>query len=267
MKILFSSIYLFGSLICLAQDFNISGQVLDEYDEGLPGANVLIKSTSEGVATNIDGTFSINAFSDTTLVFSFIGYKTLEIPVNGRSIIDLNMVTDAGELDEVIVVGYGTQEKINMTGSVSTIDDKTLTTVPVANTSNLISGRAPGGITRQNSGLPGGENTQIRIRSYSEAPLVLVDGVQMDFSRVDPNDIASISVLKDASAAVYGARAGNGVILVTTKRGEKGVPRISYNSSITFQSATRFLEHVSASEYVELVREANLNDFDDANAT
>ena len=122
-------------------------------------------------------------------------------------------------------------------------------------------------MTRQNSGLPGGENTQIRIRGFSEAPLVLVDGVQMDFSRVDQNDIASISVLKDASAAVYGARAGNGVILVTTKRGEEGTPKISFSSSYTSQSATAFLEHVTPSQYVELVREANFNDFSDANAT
>ena len=156
---------------------------------------------------------------------------------------------------------------MNVTGSVSTIKNDELTLVPVPNTSNLLSGRVPGVMSRQNSGLPGGENTQIRIRSFSEAPLILVDGVQMDFSRIDQNDIASISILKDASAAVYGARAGNGVVLVTTKRGEKGTPNISYNSSFTLQSATQFLEHVSASQYVELVREANLNDFADANAT
>ena len=122
-------------------------------------------------------------------------------------------------------------------------------------------------MTRQNSGLPGGENTQIRIRSFSEAPLILVDGVQMDFSRIDQNDIASISILKDASAAVYGARAGNGVILVTTRRGSDGTPKISFSSSYSAQSATAFLDHVSPSQYVELIREANLNDFSDANTT
>ena len=168
-------------------------------------------------------------------------------------------------MSEVLVIGYGSQEKINVTGSVATIKQEDLISVPVANTSNLIAGKVPGVMTRQNSGLPGGENTQIRIRSFSESPLVLVDGVPMDFSRIDQNDIANISVLKDASAAVYGARAGNGVILVTTKRGEDGAPKISFSSNYTTQSATAFLEHVTPSQYVELVREANLNDFFDAN--
>ena len=207
------------------------------------------------------------AYSDSTLEISFSGYQRQEIAINGRSSLNISLELNVELLNEVIVVGYGSQEKINLTGSVATINQQELTSVPVANTSNLLAGRVPGVMTRQNSGLPGGENTQIRIRSFSEAPLILVDGVQMDFSRIDQNDIASISILKDASAAVYGSKAGNGVVLVTTKRGEKGTPKISFNSSLTLQSATAFLEHVSSSQYVELVREANLNDFADANST
>ena len=167
----------------------------------------------------------------------------------------------------MVVVGYGSEQKINLTGGVATIKNEELTLVlPVTKLLKSFSRRIPGVMTEPNSGLPGGENTQIRIRSFSEL-LILVDGVQMDFSRIDQNDIESISVLKDASAAVYGARAGNGVVLVTTKRGQSGKPKISYSSNLTLQSATAFLDHVNASQYVELVREANLNDFNDTNAT
>ena len=245
----------------------INGRVTDKEGEGLPGATVVIKGTTEGTITDFDGNFVLEAPINSTLEISFIGFMSQQIIFTGQESLNIILLADIEKLSEVVVVGYGTQKKINLTGSVATIDKEKLTAVPVANSANLLSGRAPGVMARQNSGLPGGENTQIRIRSFSEAPLVLVDGVQMDFSRVDPNDIASISVLKDAAAAVYGARAGNGVILVTTKRGVGGAPTISYSSSITFQSATAFLNHVNPSQYVELVREANLNDFGDANST
>ena len=152
----------------------------------------------------------------------------------------LKINTDIGVFAKLVVGGYGENAK---SGDAELPVLEELINVPVANTSNLIAGKMPGVMTRQNSGLPGGENTQIRIRGFSESPLVLVDGVQMDFSRVDQNDIASISVLKDASAAVYGARAGNGVILVTTKRGQEGAPKISFSSSYTSQSATAFIAH------------------------
>ena len=250
-----------------AQNYSINGKITDEDGNGLPGATIIIKGTTTGTISDINGDFSLFAFEDTTLIISFSGYKRQEISVNGKTTIDIQLIPDIETLKEVVVVGYGSQEKINITGSVATIKQEELISVPVANTSNLIAGKVPGVMTRQNSGLPGGENTQIRIRGFSEAPLVLVDGVQMDFSRVDQNDIASISVLKDASAAVYGARAGNGVILVTTKRGQEGAPKISFSSSYTSQSATAFLEHVTPSQYVELVREANFNDFSDPNAT
>ena len=179
----------------------------------------------------------------------------------------LDIILKAGAiLDEVVVVGYGKEKKVNLTGSVASISNEELTRVPVANSSNLLSGRAPGVITRQNSGLPGGEDTQIRIRGFANSPLILVDGVQTDFSRVDPNDIESVNVLKDASAAVYGARAGNGVILITTKRGKEGKPRISYNGTYSVQEAISFMQHVNPAQYVELWRESNLLDGNDPNA-
>ena len=266
-KTLFFITFILINYSGISQNHQIKGRITDEEGNGLPGATIIIKETTIGTISDINGDFSLFAFKDTTLIISFSGYKREEINVNGKSTIDIQLTPDIETLKEVVVVGYGSQEKINITGSVATINQEKLISVPVANTSNLIAGKLPGVMTRQNSGLPGGENTQIRIRGFSEAPLVLVDGVQMDFSRVDQNDIASISVLKDASAAVYGARAGNGVILVTTKRGEEGAPKISFSSSYTSQSATAFLEHVTPSQYVELVREANFNDFSDANAT
>ena len=267
MKKLYFFALLLMQLSSYAQDHIIQGIVSDENDEGLPGATIIIKGTTIGTVTDINGEFSLKAFPDTLIIVSYSGYERQEISIDNQTILNIKLTPDVETLKEVVVVGYGAQEKINITGSVATIKQEELVTVPVANTSNLIAGKVPGVMTRQNSGLPGGENTQIRIRGFSQAPLVLVDGVQMDFSRVDQNDIASISVLKDASAAVYGARAGNGVILVTTKRGEEGAPKISFNSSFTSQSATSFLEHVTPSQYVELIREANLNDFSDADAT
>ena len=250
-----------------AQEKNINGKVSDENNEGLPGATIIIKGTTKGTVSDINGSFMLDVNEYDTITVSFSGYIKKDIPVTNKILFSINLDPDIETLKEVVVVGYGSEQKINLTGSVATLKDQELTLAPVANSSNLLAGRVPGVMTRQNSGLPGGENTQIRIRSFSEAPLILVDGVQMDFSRIDQNDIASISVLKDASAAVYGARAGNGVVLVTTKRGESGKPKISYSSNLTLQSATAFLDHVSASQYVELVREANLNDFDDPNAT
>ena len=250
-----------------AQDKVINGKVSDENNEGLPGATIIIKGTTKGTVTDIEGNFQLDVDENDIIEISFSGYEKQEISVTGKNSFSINLEPDVETLKEVVVVGYGSEQKINLTGSVATIKNEELTLVPVANSSNLLAGRVPGVMTRQNSGLPGGENTQIRIRSFSEAPLILVDGVQMDFSRIDQNDIESISVLKDASAAVYGARAGNGVVLVTTKRGQSGKPKISYSSNLTLQSATAFLDHVSASQYVELVREANLNDFNDANAT
>ena len=267
MKKLYFFALLLMQLSSYAQDHIIQGIVSDENDEGLPGATIIIKGTTIGTVTDINGEFSLKAFPDTLIIVSYSGYERQEISIDNQTILNIKLTPDVETLKEVVVVGYGAQEKINITGSVATIKQEELVTVPVANTSNLIAGKVPGVMTRQNSGLPGGENTQIRIRGFSQAPLILVDGVQMDFSRVDQNDIASISVLKDASAAVYGARAGNGVILVTTKRGEEGAPKISFNSSFTSQSATSFLKHVTPSQYVELIREANLNDFSDADAT
>lgn len=258
-------------LLCSTAAFaqqRITGQVTDEAGLGLIGVNVLELGTSNGTVTDFDGNFELEVGENATLSISYTGYQPQQVPVNNRSVVEVIMVEGA-VLDEVVVIGYGTEKKINLTGSVSTIGTEELTSVPVASTSGLLAGRFPGVITNQSSGLPGSDATTIRIRGFAGEPLVLVDGVQVTggLDRIDPNDIESISVLKDASAAVYGSRAGNGVILVTTKRGKAGPPQLSYDGSFTVQEATSFLEPVGAADFAQLVREADLMDTGDADAT
>ncbi len=206
-----------------AQKIQISGTVTGASDgQSLIGVSILEAGTSNGTVTDIDGNYTITAGAQGKLIFSYIGFSAQEVDINNQTSINITLSDDATQLDEVVVVGYGREKKSTLTGAVASIDKEQLTTVPVANSANLLAGRVPGVMTRQNSGLPGSENTQIRIRGYAGSPLILVDGIQTSFDRVDPNDIETITVLKDAAAAVYGARAGNGVILVTTKRGQTG---------------------------------------------
>lgn len=250
-----------GLLFCglLVAQQSVSGTVTDADGIPLIGVNIVQQNTSSGTVTDLDGTYQLTVTADAVLVFSYTGFTTVTEAVANRGTINITL-QEGATLDEVVVVGYGREKKSTLTGSVATINQEQLTAVPVANAANLLGGRVPGVMTRQNSGLPGGENTQIRIRGFAKAPLTLVDGVQMDFSRIDPNDIESVTVLKDAAAAVYGARAGNGVLLITTKRGASGKPTISYNGSFTQASAVAFQEHVNAGQYVQLVREGDLND-------
>jgi len=246
----------------------VSGTVQDTDGTPLIGVNILEDGTSNGTVTDIDGKFQIQVGDNANLVFSYTGFQNQTIAVGGKT--NLDVVMEVGEvLDEVVVVGYGTQKKVNLTGSVSTIKSEELTVVPVASTSSLVAGRFPGVITNQASGLPGNDATNISIRGFAGSPLILIDGVQMTggLDRIDPNDIESMTVLKDASAAVYGSRAGNGVILVTTKRGKVGAPRLEYDGSLTFQEATSFLEPVGASQFAQLFREADLLDIGDIDAT
>lgn len=251
-----------------AQKIQISGTVTGATDgQPLIGVSILEVGTSNGAVTDIDGNYTITAEAQGRLAFSYIGFSAEEVAVNNQSSINVTLSDDATQLDEVVVVGYGQERKATLTGAVASIDNKQLTQVPVANSANLLAGRVPGVMTRQNSGLPGSENTQIRIRGYAGSPLVLVDGIQTSFDRVDPNDIETITVLKDAAAAVYGARAGNGVILVTTKRGKSGPAKITYNGSFTSMSASRLFQQVNTDQYIELVRESDLLDGGGLDAT
>lgn len=244
----------------------ISGTITDADKTPLVGVTIVEAETTNGTLSGEDGTFELTVKDGASLVFSYAGYENQTIAVDNRTSFSVQMVRSI-LLDEVVVVGYGTEKKANLTGAVASIDKEQLTAVPVANTANLLAGRVPGVMTRQNSGLPGSENTQIRIRGYAGAPLILVDGIQTSFDRIDPNDIETITVLKDAAAAVYGARAGNGVILVTTKRGQDGPAQITYNGSYTLMSASRLFQQVGTLEYIELVRESDLMDGGGLDAT
>ncbi len=237
----------------------ITGTVVDSGGEPLPGVAVVIQGTSTGSVTDINGTFAIDAPADATLVFSFVGMKTVTEPVNNRTKIDISMQVDAIGIEEIVTVGYGVQKKATLTGSVGNITSEKLTQRPVANSTELLQGQVAGLVTRQQSGLPGADGTTIRIRNFGGSPLVLIDGIQGNLAQIDPNDIESVSVLKDAAAAVYGARAGNGVILVTTKRGSIKKAKITYNGSVSFTQPTFLPDRVGAREWAELLYESGLN--------
>lgn len=252
-------------ILCLtinvqAQDLTVTGKVISmEDDSGLPGVNVIIKGTSTGTVTDIDGNYSLKVpGTESVLEFSSVGFIQEEVTVGNSTVIDISMVVDVTSLDEIVVVGYGTQKRAKITGAVAVVESEQLMKAPAANVSELLTGRTPGLITKQTSGIPGNDATTLSVRGFG-TPLVLVDGVQTSFNRLDPNDIESVSVLKDASAAIYGARAGNGVILVTTKRGKEGAAKISYHGNMSFQNPTVLPKRVESWEYAELLREGELN--------
>lgn len=238
---------------------SVSGKVSDANGTELFGVTVSIKGTTNGTITDEYGKYSLsNVPADAVLVFYYIGFKSQEIPVNGRTLIDVKMGEDTVGLNEVVVVGYGTQKKVNLTGSVSTVSSQDIVKVPTPNVSNVLTGKAPGLFVKQEQGVPGDDNATLSIRGFDD-PLVLVDGVESSWARMDPNEIESISVLKDAAAAIYGVRAGNGVILITTKRGATGKTTITYSGNVTFQSPTVVPKFTSSAQYTELMREAQFN--------
>ena len=200
----------------------------DTHGEPLIGVNVLVKGSRTGTITDMDGHFLLNEVSPNAMVsISYIGYKTEEIALNNRSSLTITLTEDSEQLDEVVVVGYGTQKKVNLTGSVSSVKfDEELANRPITDASQALSGKVSGVWISQNSGKPGDDGAQLRIRGWgtlnNSDPLVIIDGVEGVFSQINPSDIESITVLKDAaSAAIYGSKAANGVVLVTTKMGKK----------------------------------------------
>lgn len=244
--------------VSFGQGLTISGKVTDDNGETILGASVLIKGTSIGTITDSDGLYTISAPDGSgTLIFSYIGFQTAEVAINSRSVVDLSMVSVATELGEVVVVGYGTQKKVNLTGSVVSVTGKDIANQPIMQTSNALIGKMPGVTVIQNSGQPGGDASTIRIRGIgtlgNSDPLVLIDGVPGNMNGVDPREIADISVLKDAaSASIYGSRAANGVILITTKRGESGKLKVNYNGYVGWQKPTNLPEYVDGYEFMRL---------------
>lgn len=233
-------------------DLLVSGQVLDEKDEGLPGVSVVVKGTQRGTSTDDKGKYSLNVpDEDAILVFSFLGYVTSEIPVGAQTQLNVKLKADTKALEEVVVVGYGTQKKVNLTGAVSTIDmGKVAESRPITSLSSSLAGLAPGLSVNQGNARPGGDGATLLIRGAgtlnNASPLVIVDGVESNMNNLNPQDVETVSILKDAaSAAIYGSRAANGVILITTKKGKEGTMKINYNGYMAAQKATRLVETVS----------------------
>ncbi len=249
-----------------AQQINITGTIKDESNLEMIGVNVVVKgTTTRATVSDVDGNFTIAANKGETLVFSYIGYKTLEIPVNNQSILKVQMEPTISELDEVVVIGYGTQAKASVVGAISSIKADDLKQSASANLSNAIAGRISGVMTKMVSGRPGADDSKIYVRGLATmndaTPLVLVDGIERSFDQIDPEDIESFSVMKDASAtAVYGVRGANGVILVTTKRGMKNKPVVSLNTTLAVQKPIRLAKPLDAYNFALLKNEAIRND-------
>ncbi len=237
------------------QKHRITGTVVDVSGEPIIGANVIEKGTTNGTVTDYDGNFVLSVEDNAVLQVSYIGYLSQEINVAGRSTISISLQEDTQALDELIVVGYGVQKKVNLTGSVSSISNQQISDRPVTSISSAIQGIVPGLTVTAGEGRPGADgNTSMRVRGQgtlnNASPYILIDGIESgSMNQLDPNDIESISVLKDAaSAAIYGSKAANGVILITTKRGKEGKARVSYSTTMGWQRPTGYVERMSSAD-------------------
>jgi TonB-linked SusC/RagA family outer membrane protein len=244
------------------QDKKISGTVTSlSGNNALPGVSILVKGTSTGTVTDIDGNYSINVpDGNNILIFSFIGFTTQEVSINERSTIDVALGEDIQSLEEIVVVGYGEQKKATATGSVSVVDGESLQKSPATNVTNTLSGRLPGLVAVTRTGEPGNDNSMLRIRGSNtlgdNSPLIVIDGIaNRDMSRLKPSDIETLTVLKDASAAIYGAQAANGVILITTKRGSEGKLQVNLNINKGWSTPTVLPEMADAASYAQMINE------------
>ena len=250
----------------------VTGTIRNELGGPMVGATVQVKGTTLGTLTDAEGKFSVDVPNESAiLVVSFIGYVAQEVAVSGKSTIELSLDPSVESLDEIVVVGYGTQKRTTMTGSVSVIKGDDVAKVPVSNITNAMAGKLAGVLTTQSSGQPGSDAARIYVRGVattgSSQPLVVVDGVIRNaLQQIDPSIIESITVLKDASSvAPYGIAGANGVILVTTKKGEEGLPTLTFNTYYGIQSPTYYPNLLNAVDYMKIRNEALLND--DPNTT
>ena len=259
-------IFITSGIMATAQTLKVSGRVSDEKGELLAGVAVYEKGTTNGTLTDANGQYSITPTgTDPVLVFSSLGFEEQEIAVNGRAIIDVALVTVVNELDEIVVVGYGTQRKISVVGSQASIKTEQIK-MPSASLSSVVAGRLAGVVSVQRTGEPGHDETDIWIRGISTfanqhtRPLVLVDGVERSFNNIDPEDIESFTVLKDASAtAVYGVRGANGVIIIKTKPGKVGKPKFSLDYYESITRLTKIPHLADAYTYMDAANEAYMN--------
>lgn len=246
-----------------AQNRTLTGKVSDSKGTALPGVSIKVKGTTVGTTTNLDGRYTIDVpGNNSILVVTYIGYITQELPVNGRSSLDISLAEDIQGLEEVVVVGYGTQKKVNLTGSVASVSAEQLEKRAVTKSSLALQGQMSGIQVRQGGGNPASNGASLVVRgqgTFSGAgnnPLVLVDGIEASLDLVDPNDIQSVSILKDAaSAAIFGSKAANGVILVETKKGVVGKPVFTYNSYVGKSEATMVPEMINSWEYAEVINQ------------
>src|SRR5574344_19431 len=246
----------------ITQAAQLKGQIVGSNGEPIIGATIMVKETKNGTVTDFDGNFSISNVQSGTLVISYVGYKTKEIAFHGTAPINVTLAEDSKALDEVVVVGYGTQKKSDVTGSVTSVNKARLSQLPVTNVMQALEGATSGVLVTQSSSIPGsGPSTVIRDKNSinsSTAPYVVVDGIPISkpggsISAINPNDIESMEILKDASAvAIYGTNGANGVILITTKRGKAGhKPTIRYNGYFGIEDYAHKLEMRNGSEYVQ----------------
>lgn len=255
--------YLFLLLMVLASTASsyaqnvVKGVVMDIADNPLPGVSVVVKGSTIGTTTDLDGRYSINAPKNGTLVFTYIGMTKQEVKVSEKRTLNVILQEDVSVLNEVVVVGYGIQKKLHLTGSVSSVSSKDLMKSTTSNISQALVGKLPGLMSQQTSGAPGSDNATLLVRGRStyqgdDGPLMLVDGVERAMWQIDPNDVESVTILKDASAcAVYGMKAAGGVILVTTKRGTEGKTSINYKGTLTLSHATTLPKFMNGTQYMQ----------------
>ncbi|MGN6618378.1 MAG: SusC/RagA family TonB-linked outer membrane protein [Ilyomonas sp.] len=264
-KLLYSVILLFLSSYLQAQEtIKVSGTVIDSsLNKPLSGVSVNVKGQTTGTTTDEKGKFSINANRNSTLVFSYVGYTPEEVAVGNNNVINVTLKSEAASLQDVVVVGYGTQKKATLTGSIAVVSGNEVRKSPAPNVSNSLVGRLPGLVVVSRTGEPGNDGSLLRIRGVNtlgdNAPLVIVDGIQnRGLDRIDPANIESITVLKDASAAIYGSEAANGVILVTTKRGKAGKPQIQIDLRQGWNQPTVLPKMADAASYAEMINDIKM---------
>ena len=239
----------------------VTGTVTDDSEQPVIGASVMVKGSTIGVPTDLDGKYSIDVPADAVLEFSSVGLTTADIPVNSRAVINVVLHTDNTFLESVVVVGYGTQKKGSISGAVSAVNNDDIIKTKSENVQNMLTGRIAGLRVYQKSAEPGSYRNDMDIRGMG-SPLVIIDGVPRDvadFQRLNAADIENVSVLKDASASIYGLRGGNGVILVTTKKGTEGKAKVSYNGSFTFQTPSKMPAVSDAATSMQIWNEKNMN--------
>lgn len=266
-RLFFVALFSVLAIEASAQSKTISGTVLDKTGESVIGASVVVKGTTNGSITDFEGKFTISNVPDNgTIQVSFVGYKTLDIPVKGQSSFQITLEEDSEILDEVVVVGYGVAKKSDVTGALTQVTAKTIRERPVQNALQAMQGKAAGvQITSNNRP---GELGDVRIRgnrsiNASNDPLYVIDGIPMtagSMADVNPNDIESMEILKDASAtAIYGSRGANGVVLITTKKGKTGKVTINYDGSISFSKIDSMTDWMNSGELIDWNRQSNIN--------